>query len=620
MAKYTSEFPNTEDPLNESGEWSANTNLILTSMRSAAGKCIANAIGVGSFDDSAALLVDAIGDDFEITSKVFFDGSLDRDATHECELLLRASQTAAVSTQYEALFSFGGGIQFVRWFNNGGTQDFAFISATFGDESLGTDFQTGDFIRARAAGTAFVLSVIRAGVEDVLGVYINNVIATGGQPGIGGFTRQSDGGDASKFCFQSVQISDEFILSELAADTFNRANENPLSGGSTWSSCSGVNQLRLVSNAVQTITADSDSIMRYTGTLPSVSHYSTITIGTVGSSDCGPAICIQSNGDCILVTSFDASNIYIYTRIGGSFNELNHVVGAFSIGSVVTLRRNGSKITLTHNSVDVLTVTEETLFGGTYGIFMYDGTSTIDAWAGGNVIADYLPLAGGGGGTVYTSTATDTVTIVDVMLQSLIRGRNSAESTIIADASINNAVRGRDGQEVLTSIDQTSQTMLRNLIASDLISTFDEVLMFFIRQRVSEDSTVIVDELVAAAGRIVSSILSSNFNFADAVFLDLQRGVIAEELINLVDSVVSQFNFYRDAASDLGTSDETFNFRLLTARLQSALLDSDSLNALFISGTQGEFDGSKTLVGYQRKPIAIGGQQIIKIGAFKVGG
>lgn len=607
MTKYSTAFATTQDPLSESGTWLARVNANLTDMYVANGRAIAHALGVGAYDDSAALL-SGFSTDFETTCSVYKDESLNRGATHENELLSRSTQTSTISTQYESLFSYTGGIQFIRWFNNGGTQDFAVITATLGSENLLREIVTGDRIRSRAAGSVFTLSVIDgSNVETLLGVYVNTVVTTG-QPGIGGYTRSSDGGDATKFCYQDAQISDVFIRTVLATDDFNRANENPLSGSGNWTTGSNFAALRLVSNEVATATANTDSSEKYTGITFGVDHWSEITIGSsVGGGDFGAAVCCQSNGDCYLTTNYDATNIYIFSRIGVNYLQLGTITGVYVTGDRILLERFGDELRLYHNESLILTVTDDTtLLAGHAGIFGYDGTFRVTSWRGGNVVADYDAVPGSGG-TVNTKDALDNTVITDANLLSLVRGRNNQDTTVIPDSLISSAIRGRDGQEVLTTADSTSQNMLRGVIATDSLIPFDELLAKLIWIIAANDGTVVTDELISAAGRIVTSILSSNFALSDEIFSQMERGVVATELVQLVDAALFQLSLQRGLDSLTAVSDQSFSFRNLTVSLQSAATVTDLLNYIFVSGAAGMFDGSKINVGYQRQPIILNG-------------
>ena len=390
MAKsYFTDFPAPpapENPISEGGEWVGSDNTNLTAMRTTAGRCIATAAGVGAYDDSATKQT-GYADDCEITSGVFLDPTLDPDATHECELLLRVQDSSSVTEQIECLYAFFGGTQCVRWFDNGGAQDFDFLTAVYTGSSFPGQFTTGDVIQARMVGKAIEMVAYAGGLGGTrydLAVYINTAITTG-DPGIGGFTRVADGGDPTKFCFTDAFLSDEFVPVELAEDLFNRANESPLSGGGNWTGVAGMGDLRLVGNEIAVVTPSTESLSRFVGVSAPFDMYSEVdvSVDSPGANDGGPAICVNSSGDMIFAVSYDGANVYLFTRIGGSFNQLIQVAGTWAVGDRLRLWRHGSEIYFTINDVLVAQVEELTVFGGAWGVFMYDGTLRFGGWRGG---------------------------------------------------------------------------------------------------------------------------------------------------------------------------------------------------------------------------------------------
>lgn len=198
-------FDGTENPLSEGEIWLANTNTALSSFRKSGGRAIGNATGA-SFDDSAALL-DGYGVNVQLTGTVFKGTGL-AATTHEMELLLRSTQSSTISLQYECLFSYTGGTQCFKWFNNGGSQGFQELTADSGLISLGRELITGDRIRARISGSTITMEVIEAdNTVRTMGVFTDTTYSTG-KPGIGAFTRASEGGDLTKFNFEAFSITE----------------------------------------------------------------------------------------------------------------------------------------------------------------------------------------------------------------------------------------------------------------------------------------------------------------------------------------------------------------------------------------------------------------------------
>ena len=195
-------FDDAEDPLGS--PWQPRINTLLTDMVATGGYGQNTATGEGEYDDSAALL-SGFRPNVDIVAYVDKNESINDAVTHECELLMRATQGTTISQQYEGLFSFNGGVQCFKWFDNSGSQGFLELTADSGAISMGREFITGDRIRARISGSTITLSCIESNdAETILGVYTDTAYPTG-QPGIGGFIRP--GGNAAHFRFVDVLVT-----------------------------------------------------------------------------------------------------------------------------------------------------------------------------------------------------------------------------------------------------------------------------------------------------------------------------------------------------------------------------------------------------------------------------
>jgi hypothetical protein len=196
-------FDDAEDPLGS--PWQARVNTLLTDMYATGGKAIAKSVAAGSYDDSAALL-SGFGANVDIVATIFKHSGINAAANHECELLLRATQTEELSEQYEALYKFDGTIQCFKWHNDGG-QAFLSLTEDSGPLTMGRAFITGDRLRAKIIGNVITMSCIEANDDEtVLGVFTDSTYATG-QPGIGGFFRVGEGADQTHFCFMDVRVT-----------------------------------------------------------------------------------------------------------------------------------------------------------------------------------------------------------------------------------------------------------------------------------------------------------------------------------------------------------------------------------------------------------------------------
>lgn len=421
MTIVTTTFPNTEDPLDT--PWEPRITTLLTDMQSTPGKAFGHAAGIGAYDDSAALL-SGFAADTEIDCGVFFDPTLDTDATHECELLTRSTQTSSVAQQVESLFAFFGSVQGVEWINNSG-QDFDFLTSIFGAGSIGGNFTTGDRIRTRHVGTRIQLSAFDSSdAETILAVFQSDTPTTG-QPGIGAFTRVADGGDATKFCFTDAKVTDEFQTEQLGADNFARGNSDPVDG--SWSTPTGLATMELISNNVRASTPGGDAAMKFTGMptdpLP-LDQFVEIEVAVVGDGDGGFMLECQDNGDMIIGTNYNLNDLFIFSRIGGSFTQLGQVTGVYTVGMKLLAWRHGSYVILFVDSgsgySEVLRIEEKTLVGGEPGIFGY-GTVEFTNFKAGKIVANYGD----------TADVTGTVDVTLAAITGIATGKATNPATVV---------------------------------------------------------------------------------------------------------------------------------------------------------------------------------------------
>jgi hypothetical protein len=199
---FTDNFATDQNPLGS--PWLANVTPGLTAMTAAGGRAVGLAQGAGLYDDSAALL-DGFGANYEITATVFKGTGL-AETTHEMELLLRSTQQEDIVEQYECLFAFDGSVSLVLWFDDGGTQGFEVLTPDSGTGAIGRALITGDRIRASVSGSTITMQFIEADNTVHTAIVKSDSSYPTGKPGIGAYTRAEQGGDLTKFCFESVTV------------------------------------------------------------------------------------------------------------------------------------------------------------------------------------------------------------------------------------------------------------------------------------------------------------------------------------------------------------------------------------------------------------------------------
>ena len=175
----------------------------------------------------------------------------------------------------------------------------------------------------------------------------------------------------------------------MASDDFNRANADPLDG--SWSTSSAWGNLKLVSNGVVVVAADTDSAMVHSASTETDSQV-TLTTAVAGTT-AGPGLHMSATASDGYVLLFNIAVWHIYEL--PSFSSLGDWAASPAIanGDVARLRRGpGNTLIGSINGVDRITTAATTTYlGGRPGMFIFDGTTVLDDWT---------DRAAGGGGAI----------------------------------------------------------------------------------------------------------------------------------------------------------------------------------------------------------------------------
>ena len=210
---YTTNFPLTENPLSEGGNWieGGDVGLDWTNMRTTAGFAFATQSGTNSgdamFDDSIALLTGAWGDDqsAQATIKIVKPITAGGSCYQESELLLRGNISAHNATFYEVNVGDRNDsdsyIHVVRW-----DGPLAGFTTLLGLHGITYGVKTGDIFKATIVGntiTIYLNGVAKGQVRD-------STFASG-NPGIGMYIESPStcGSGGSNFGFSSFTASDQ---------------------------------------------------------------------------------------------------------------------------------------------------------------------------------------------------------------------------------------------------------------------------------------------------------------------------------------------------------------------------------------------------------------------------
>jgi len=177
---YTTDFPNTENPVSDGGRWlnGGSNGGDWTDVSSSARRAIGHQVEA-SYTDATAILKGPWGSDQRAAATVFTTAALDGDCYSEVELRLRSSISLHSNRGYEVSFKVSEAetayLIIVRW--NGRLGDFTYL---FRGDGKAYGVKNGDAIEATVVGTA--ITAYKNGVK--VGQATDNVFADG-SPGIG---------------------------------------------------------------------------------------------------------------------------------------------------------------------------------------------------------------------------------------------------------------------------------------------------------------------------------------------------------------------------------------------------------------------------------------------------
>ena len=199
---YTTNFPLTENPISEGGNWinGGTVGLDWTNVSTTPGLAIGRDPGTTNYDDSTALLTGSWGPNQTVSATVYTVNQNDQ-IFEEIEIRLRSTLSAHRCTGYEVNFSARSSsnayVQIVRW--NGALGDFTELD---GRQGSAYGIRTGDVVKATIVG-----NVITAYINNVQVLQVTDNTFSTGSPGMG-FYLQNATGKNGDYGFTSFTASD----------------------------------------------------------------------------------------------------------------------------------------------------------------------------------------------------------------------------------------------------------------------------------------------------------------------------------------------------------------------------------------------------------------------------
>jgi hypothetical protein len=199
---YTTNFPLTENPISEGGNWinGETVGLDWSNASTTPGLAIGLQSGTEGYDDTVALLTGSWGPDQTVQATVYTVNQSD-SYFEEVELRLRSSLSAHDCTGYEVLFSCretsNAYVQIVRW--NGPLDSFTLLN---GNSGSAYGLANGDVVKATIVG-----NLITAYINNVQVLQVTDITYANGNPGMGFFLDNTTGKNGD-FGFTSFTASD----------------------------------------------------------------------------------------------------------------------------------------------------------------------------------------------------------------------------------------------------------------------------------------------------------------------------------------------------------------------------------------------------------------------------
>jgi hypothetical protein len=201
---YTSDFPDTENPISENGRWTNGKSLGLdwADVETVPGLAFGCQSGSDGYDDATALLKGTWSANQSATGTVYSRNQRGGKVYEEVEIRLRSSLSPRRCTGYEILFrclkTSESYAQIVRW--NGPLGDFTYLADQKGAR---VGISNGDVVKATIVG-----NVITAYINNVQVAQATDSTYTAGNPGMGFFLQGASGLNRD-YGFSSFSASEE---------------------------------------------------------------------------------------------------------------------------------------------------------------------------------------------------------------------------------------------------------------------------------------------------------------------------------------------------------------------------------------------------------------------------
>jgi hypothetical protein len=191
-----------------------------------------------------------------------------------------------------------------------------------------------------------------------------------------------------------------------------------------------------------------------------------------------------------------------------------------------------------------------------------------------SITATYIP--GDSGGTIYTQTREDFITVGDEVLLSLLRGVVVLDVVLLTDDFVRVLVRGRTLVELLTLTDPTTSTREIEVAVSEDIEVTDQTIRSLLFQRVSSDGLTLLDFIIGGSG--VTSVTVSEFvAFADEALWSIERNRLLADTASFSDELALSIARLATLIESVTIQDGNLNIFLRNTRITEDVTVTDQV-------------------------------------------
>jgi hypothetical protein len=192
-----------------------------------------------------------------------------------------------------------------------------------------------------------------------------------------------------------------------------------------------------------------------------------------------------------------------------------------------------------------------------------------------SITATYIP--GDSGGTIYTQTREDFITVGDEVLLSLLRGVVVLDVVLLTDDFVRVLVRGRTLIELLTLTDPTTATREIEIAVSEDIEVTDQTIRSILFQRVTSDGLTLLDFIIGDAANVTNVTVSEFIALVDEALWSIERNRLLADTASFSDELALSIARLATLIESVTIQDGNLNIFLRNTRITEGVTVTDQV-------------------------------------------